>query len=436
MTNYTFEYLDRYETVYTLKQILRSMGAKPGDKNRLELINEILDIQNGKEPVNSKRGRPSKSSGISMKDYFNNVSVRDNVTQFKYEKTIKGILDIVEGKYGFIRPLDNVSTAQAFIAKTTILQNNLSMGDVVEGELELIREKELPEVTKVIKVNGCEPKNRSATRWEDLPAIYPNHKINLTCEGSTLRAIDVFAPIGLGQRVVIQTKGHIEEKLLVKKILNCITSVKKDITTAFLTVGERPEELSAMAESLGVEIYGITFDKSYDYQRKMCELAIARCKRVAEEGKDALLIIDSLKKIIRKQDYTKSDTVDVQGLYFLKRVLSMAKNTEKSSFTVILITGESDSAEFQGIVSEFKDTANCLICESDDPMDLSHNLFVDIRNSYTKRADLLTADYVNVELLRQLIKTGKTQTYTVADMLKNSDVGDVVSTLCDQPIIP
>ena len=380
----TFEDYNKRFNIGALRKILFDLGGTPGAKNKVELINAILDIENGRvEPVRSKRGRPSRS----------NVAFADK------EKTpgqVAGVLEMSAEGYGFLRVENGrYSAGDAYIAKPTVKGNFLREGDFVVGKIEYRQENKLPELVQVMTVNGMRP-DPTRPRFDDITPIYPNKKIDLGSDLS-MRVVDMFAPIGFGQRGLIVAPPKTGKTTLLKSIAQAVSAYGNDVKTFVLLIDERPEEVTDFKEGLDCEVVASTFDCSPEHHVKVAELMAKRAKSLVESGFNVVLLIDSITKLVRAYNSVVESSgkvltggVDPQALVMAKRLFGLARNTDKGSLTILATALVDTGSRMDDVVfEEFKGTGNMEIVLSRALAERRVFPAIDVNKSGTRKEELL-----------------------------------------------
>ncbi len=421
---------DANYTIGTLRKMLTSLGGTPGKKNKRQLIEEIIKIEKGElSPTRSNRGRPSRVEG---KEKF--VANLEDVEKDFVGGVVDGVLEFTPDGYGFIRVknYDN-SPSDAFVSKPTIKKYFLREGDKVYGKVRAKRENMLPEMFEPINVNGKILTN-DRPRFENLTARYPKDRILLGKNGdATLRAIDIFAPIGKGQRGLIVAPPKTGKTTLLKKIAKSIEENHKDLHLIVFLVDERPEEVTDFCESVNAEIVYSTFDSSYEHHVKISELLQKRLKALVESEKDVVLLIDSITKLTRAYNSlvpssgkTLSGGIDPQAYVMPKKLFGLARATELGSVTIISTAlVETGSKMDDSIYEEFKGTGNMEIVLSRSLANRRVFPAIDVQKTGTRNEEkLLTEDEFELSIkLRKLIKDDSSNE-SVIELIKNTKTNE------------
>lgn len=338
-------------------------------------------------------------------------------TSFDFEGilTATGVLEVMPDGYGFLRSSDYNylnSPDDVYVAQSQIKQYGLKNGDVVEGGIRPPREGEkyFP-LCKVISINGLQPEMvRDRVPFEHLVPLFPDEKFDLTsgrsCNIST-RVVDMFAPIGKGQRALIVAPPKTGKTILLKDIANAIAENHPETYIIMLLIDERPEEVTDMARSVNAEVIASTFDEPAERHVKIAGIVLEKAKRLVECGHDVVIMLDSITRLARAYNTVSpasgkilSGGVDANALQRPKRFFGAARNIEGGGSLTIIATAltETSSKMDEVIFEEFKGTGNM---ELQLDRKLSNKRIypaVDIIASSTRRDDLL----INQEILNRM----------------------------------
>jgi transcription termination factor Rho len=317
-----------------------------------------------------------------------------------------GVLEIMPEGYGFLRSSDYnylSSPDDIYVSQNQIKEFGLKTGDVVEASIRPPREgdKYYP-LVNVISINGLEPaKVRDRIPFEHLVPLFPDEKFNLTkgksCNIST-RVVDLFSPIGKGQRALIVAPPKTGKTILLKDIANAISENHPDTYIIMLLIDERPEEVTDMARSVNAEVIASTFDEPADRHVKIANIVLEKAKRLVECGHDVVIMLDSITRLARAFNTVSpasgkilSGGVDANALQRPKRFFGAARNIENGGSLTIIATAltETSSKMDEVIFEEFKGTGNMEL-QLDRKLS-NKRIFpaVDIIASSTRRDDLL-----------------------------------------------
>lgn len=320
--------------------------------------------------------------------------------------TAHGVLEIMPEGYGFLRSGDYnylPSPDDIYVSQNQIKEFGMKTGDVVEASIRppLEGDKYFPMV-KVISINGHNPELiRDRTAFEHLTPLFPDEKFNITkgktCNIST-RVVDMFAPIGKGQRALIVAPPKTGKTILLKDIANAIAENHPDTHIIMLLIDERPEEVTDMARSVNAEVIASTFDEPADRHVKIANIVLEKAKRLVESGHDVVIMLDSITRLARAFNTVSpasgkilSGGVDANALQKPKRFFGAARNIENGGSLTIIATAltETSSKMDEVIFEEFKGTGNMEL-QLDRKLS-NKRIFpaVDIIASSTRRDDLL-----------------------------------------------
>jgi len=302
-----------------------------------------------------------------------------NYHQEQPEETmsISGPLDIC-GDYGviqlsqdFLKDKDTNYPTGAYVSMSQIHRFNLRKGDLVTGIARLPKENErFLSLLKIEKIMGMDPEKASNRPiFEKMTPIFPNYWLNMETEQEIIatRLLDLVAPIGKGQRGLIVSPPKAGKTWLLKDIANGITANHKDITLLVALIGERPEEVTDISRSVKGEVMSSNFDEPAENHTRTAELCLERAKRLAELGRDVLILMDSITRLARAYNNvvppsgrTLSGGVDPVALYPPKHFFGAARNFEEGGSLTILATALIDTGSRMDdlIYEEFKGTGN------------------------------------------------------------------------------
>lgn len=315
----------------------------------------------------------------------------------------EGVLEILPDGFGFLRGSNYLSTENdTYVSPNQIRKFGLKTGDFITG----VAKPENPNerfrgMMYIYKVNGDDiSSGRSRTPFEQLVPIYANEKLVLETERYEIatRIIDLFAPIGKGQRGLIVAPPKVGKTVLLKNIANSITQNYPDVTLIVLLIDERPEEVTDMMESIDGEVIYSTFDQASSHHVKVAEMVLNRAQRLVEHGRDVVILLDSITRLARAYNLTINPTgrtltggLDPGALYGPKKFFGAARNIRNGGSLTILGTALIDTGSRMDdvIFEEFKGTGNM-------ELHLDRNLAekrifpaIDVYKSGTRREDLL-----------------------------------------------
>ena len=332
---------------------------------------------------------------------------RYRAPDFEFDSIVdcEGVLDITPEGYGFLRSSDYnylASPDDIYVSASQIRLFGLQTGDTVHGEVRPPKdgEKYYP-LLKVIKINGLDPQVvRDRVLFEHLTPLFPTEKFELAGKGATpsTRLIDLFAPIGKGQRGMIVAQPKTGKTMLLKDIANAISKNHPEVYLMVLLIDERPEEVTDMQRSVRGEIISSTFDKEASEHVKIANIVLEKAKRLVECGHDVVILLDSITRLARAYNTVQPASgkvltggVDANALHKPKRFFGAARNIENGGSLSIIATAltETGSKMDEVIFEEFKGTGNMEL--QLDRRIANRRVFpaIDLMASSTRRDDLL-----------------------------------------------
>ncbi|NND75483.1 MAG: transcription termination factor Rho [Ilumatobacter sp.] len=287
---------------------------------------------------------------------------------------VTGYLDVRDEGYGFLRVNGYLpSKADAYITVKVARQYGLRRGDLVVGMMRPAQRNEKnPQLIEVKSVNGGDPEAaKKRPRFEDLTALFPDQQLRLEDPSDpanmTARIIDLISPIGKGQRGIIVSPPKAGKTTVMKTIAKSIELNDPDVELIVLLIDERPEEVTDMKRSVQGEVISSTFDRPSDEHTHVAEMAIAKARRMVEQGKDVVIILDGITRLSRAYNLAApasgkilSGGIDAGALYPPKKFFGSARNVEEGGSLTILATAlvDTNSRMDEAIFEEFKGTGN------------------------------------------------------------------------------
>ncbi len=371
----------------------------------LEIDAEVAPVEIVETPVKNKSQQNSKQNHNNNNQKQNNQS-QDKTFDFEGILTATGVLEIMQEGYGFLRSSDYnymSSPDDVYISQSQIRLFGLKTGDIVEGPIRPPKESEkfFP-LVKVDKINGYTPDEvRDRVPFDHLKPLFPNEKFRLTKgrnDNLSCRVVDLFSPIGKGQRGLIVAQPKTGKTTLLKDIANAIASNHPEVYMIVLLIDERPEEVTDMERSVNAEVIASTFDEPADRHVKIAEIVLNKAKRMVECGHDVVILLDSITRLARAYNTVQPASgkvltggVDANALHKPKRFFGAARNIENGGSLTIIATAltETGSKMDDVIFEEFKGTGNMEL-QLDRKLS-NKRIFpaVDIIASSTRRDDLL-----------------------------------------------
>ncbi len=348
----------------------------------------------------------------------------------------EGVLEIMPDGYGFLRSPDYNylnSPDDIYVASSQIKTFGLKPGDTVRGIIRPPKEGEkyFP-LVKAIEINGLNPEFiRDRMQFEYMTPLFPNKKFNLTGNGHnnlSTRTVDLFAPIGKGQRGLIVAQPKTGKTVLLQSIANAIADNHPEVYMIVLLIDERPEEVTEMARNVKAEVVASTFDEQASRHVKVAEMVLDKAKRMVECGHDVVIFLDSITRLARAYNTVQpasgkvlSGGVDANALHKPKRFFGAARNTEERGSLTIIATAliDTGSKMDEVIFEEFKGTGNMELQLDRKLANKRIYPAVDVVASGTRREDLLLnkdvlqktwilrrylADMTSVEAMEEMIK--------------------------------
>ena len=335
----------------------------------------------------------------------------------------EGVLECLPDGFGFLRAPDYNYLPGAddiYVSPAQIRRFGLKTGDTVTGEIRAPREKEGERyfaLLKVNSVNGDSPEAlKTKIHFDNLTAYYPRERLKLESKkgGLSTRIIDLFAPIGKGQRGLIVAPPRTGKTVLLQNIANAITENHKEVVLLVLLIDERPEEVTDMLRSVNGEVISSTFDEPAQRHVQVAEMVIEKAKRLVEHKKDVVILLDSITRLARAYNTVVppsgkilSGGVDSNALHKPKRFFGAARNVEEGGSLTIIGTAliDTGSRMDEVIFEEFKGTGNMELVLDRKLSDKRVFPAIDINKSGTRKEDLLLKEDVlqKVWLLRKVM---------------------------------
>ncbi len=332
-----------------------------------------------------------------------------------------GILEVMDEGYGFLRQVNSLGgSGDVYISQSQIRRFGLKTGDTVTGQVRPPKEGERYfGLVRVETVNNLDPdklNTRSQVQFEYLTPIFPEDMVVLETDSTTLstRMVDLFAPIGLGQRGLIVSPPKAGKTTILKQIAHSVAINCPEAVLMVVLIGERPEEVTEMRRAVDGDVFASTFDESVEEQCRVAELAIERAKRLVESQQDVIILLDSITRLARAYNIavpssgrTLSGGMDPIALYPPKKFFGAARNIEEGGSLTIISTClvDTGSRMDEVIYEEFKGTGNMELHLDRKLADRRFFPAVDIIRSGTRREELLyTEDMMQrVFLLRRMV---------------------------------
>ncbi|MBR5274169.1 MAG: transcription termination factor Rho [Bacteroidales bacterium] len=389
----------------------KPVEAKPAEKEETEQPKQENPQQHNNNHQNNKQ---QNGQNNGQKQQNNNNQHRQQQEQRHQEPVIEfegvveatGVLEIMPDGYGFLRSSDYNylnSPDDIYVSQYQIKQHALKTGDTVTGEIKPPKagDKYFP-LVRIKYINGRTPEFiRDRIPFDFLTPLFPEEKFNLLGNGHndlSCRIVDMFTPIGKGQRGLIVAQPKTGKTMLLKSIANAIADNHPEVYMIVLLIDERPEEVTDMARSVKAEVVASTFDEPAERHVKVANMVIEKAKRMVECGHDVVILLDSITRLARAYNTVQpasgkvlSGGVDANALHKPKRFFGAARNIENGGSLTILATAltETGSKMDEVIFEEFKGTGNMEL--QLDRRLANKRIFpaVDVTLSSTRRDDLL-----------------------------------------------
>jgi len=328
---------------------------------------------------------------------------------FNFDNIVEteGVLEIMPDGYGFLRSSDfNYLTSpdDVYVSQSQIKLFGLKTGDTVKGTIRPPKEGEkyFP-LIKVAEINGRAPEAvRDRVPFDYLTPLFPDEKLEICGQkgaSMSLRIVDLFSPIGKGQRGLIVSQPKSGKTILLKEIANAIAANHPEVYLIVLLIDERPEEVTDMARSVNAEVVSSTFDEPADKHVKVASIVLEKAKRMVECGHDVVILLDSITRLARAYNTVSpasgkvlSGGVDANALHKPKRFFGAARNIEDGGSLTILATAlvDTGSKMDEVIFEEFKGTGNMELQLDRKLANKRIYPAIDLNGSSTRRDDLLT----------------------------------------------
>jgi transcription termination factor Rho len=389
----------------TDKPSIEKSNPKPQEQKKPNPRNDDKRRQqsNDNRQPRSKDGNTHSAKNNGNKDSRNRYREPD----FEFDAIIEseGVLDIMQDGYGFLRSSDYnylSSPDDIYVSQSQIRLFGLKVGDTVLGNVRPPKEGEkyFP-LIKVSKINGQSPNVvRDRVAFEHLTPLFPQEKFNLAEKQATIstRIMDLFAPIGKGQRGMIVSQPKTGKTMLLKDVANAIAANHPEVYQMILLIDERPEEVTDMQRNVRGEVIASTFDKEAHEHVKIANIVLEKAKRLVECGHDVVILLDSITRLARAYNSVQpasgkilSGGVDANALHKPKRFFGAARNIENGGSLTIIATAltETGSKMDEVIFEEFKGTGNMEL--QLDRKISNRRIFpaIDLTSSSTRRDDIL-----------------------------------------------
>ena len=416
-----------------LKDLAKEKGLKNISKLKKEdLINFLNEVE---EEQKSEEKTP----------FVETVTEEGYKLTSEGDEVVEGILEVLPDGYGFLRGDNYLPTPKdVYVSPVQIKRFRLDTGDKVKGIKRTPKEGEkFPALIFVGAVNGQHPENAmKRTKFDDLIPIYPDKRLKLETnpEEYTMRLMDLLSPIGKGQRGMIVAPPKAGKTTILKKIANSITANNPEVELIVLLIDERPEEVTDMRRSIKGDVIYSTFDELPEHHVKVAEMVLERAKRLTEQKKDVVILLDSITRLARAYNLvipssgrTLSGGLDPSALHKPKRFFGAARNTENAGSLTILATAlvETGSRMDDVIFEEFKGTGNMEVHLDRKLSEKRIFPAIDINKSGTRKEELL----LNPEELDIVFNLRKTMANMSAQEMTEQLIEQIVTTKSNEEFL-
>ncbi|MBE6200320.1 MAG: transcription termination factor Rho [Rikenellaceae bacterium] len=368
------------------KAVQAEQVAAPAEPAAEPTTSEVEAVKADNTPANEQREQ--------QKEYFAGEIIGE------------GVLEVMPDGYGFLRSADYNylnSPDDIYVSPSQIKLFGLKPGDTISGVIHPPKEGEkyFP-LIRVNEINGLEPEYiRDRVQFEYMTPLFPSEKFNLTGKGHNSlsnRVVDLFSPIGKGQRALIVAQPKTGKTMLLQSIANAIADNHPEVYMIVLLIDERPEEVTEMARNVKAEVVASTFDEQASRHVKVAEMVLEKAKRMVECGHDVVIFLDSITRLARAYNSVQpasgkvlSGGVDANALHKPKRFFGAARNTEEKGSLTIIATAliDTGSKMDEVIFEEFKGTGNMELQLDRKLADKRVYPAVNVISSGTRREDLL-----------------------------------------------
>ena len=386
-------------TLLELKNLAKEHGLKNISKYKKDELIGLLKKQKESEDKEEKMEGSNEETELNQD---NNDDSGYKLTN-EDDRIVEGILEVLPDGYGFLRGENYLPTPKdIYISPVQIRRFHLNTGDKIKGISRTPKEEEkFPALIYVGEVNGEHPENAMRRKdFDSLIPIYPEERLKLetTPTEYAMRIIDLMSPVGKGQRGMIVAPPKVGKTTLLKKIANSISKNNPEVELIVLLIDERPEEVTDMKRSIDGDVIYSTFDEVPEHHVKVAEMVLERAKRLTEQKKDVVILLDSITRLARAYNLvipssgrTLSGGLDPSALHKPKKFFGAARNIENGGSLTILATAliETGSRMDDVIFEEFKGTGNMEIHLDRSLSEKRIFPAIDINKSGTRREEKL-----------------------------------------------
>ena len=379
----------------------KKRGRKP------KAVQQEVNKENEQKAVEPVATEPASEPTVEVKESVKSESKPSQQKEYFAGEVIgEGVLEVMPDGYGFLRSADYNylnSPDDIYVSPSQIKLFGLKPGDTITGVIQPPKEGEkyFP-LIRVNEINGLKPEYiRDRVQFEYMTPLFPSQKFNLTGKGHNSlsnRVVDLFSPIGKGQRALIVAQPKTGKTMLLQSIANAIADNHPEVYMIVLLIDERPEEVTEMARNVKAEVVASTFDEQASRHVKVAEMVLEKAKRMVECGHDVVILLDSITRLARAYNSVQpasgkvlSGGVDANALHKPKRFFGAARNTEEKGSLTIIATAliDTGSKMDEVIFEEFKGTGNMELQLDRRLADKRVYPAVNVISSGTRREDLL-----------------------------------------------
>ena len=409
---------DRSQNDRTTNDRRSSAGNDNNNKSNRRDNNRSDDRRN-EDRRNDNVGNTNHNNQRKNKNNDNSMTVP--IKEFDGLIVNEGVLEMMQDGYGFLRSSDYhylASPDDIYVSPSQIKLFSLKTGDTVRGQIRPPKEGEKYfALLRVESVNGkTTEETRDRVPFEYLTPLFPNERLTLSTKAGhySTRILDLFSPIGKGQRGMIVSQPKSGKTVLLKEIANAIAENHPEVYLIVLLIDERPEEVTDMARSVNAEVIASTFDEQAEKHVKVASIVLQKAKRMVESGHDVVILLDSITRLARAYNTTipssgkiLSGGVDANALHKPKRFFGAARNVENGGSLTIIATAliETGSKMDEVIFEEFKGTGNMELQLDRKLANKRIYPAIDVPASGTRREDLLMEkeELSRIWILRKLM---------------------------------
>lgn len=378
--------------------------------NHIEHTNKNTNQNTNQNTSQNTNQNTSQNTDELLQKKNEKENYEKEILQYQDLKNVEGILEKLSDGYGFIRS-DNYLPGEddVYVSPSQIRKFNLKTGDIIKGKTRKNNPNDKYGALLLIEtINGFSTEEASKRKnFEDLTPIFPNERIKLETENSSvaMRLVDLFSPIGKGQRGMIVSQPKAGKTTLLKQVAKSVKSTHPNMHIIVLLIDERPEEVTDMKESIegkNVEVIYSTFDELPEHHKRVSEMVIERAKRLVEHGKDVMILLDSITRLSRAYNLTVppsgrtlSGGLDPAALHMPKKFFGAARNMREGGSLTILATALVDTGSKMDdvVYEEFKGTGNMELILDRKLSERRVFPAIELSKSGTRREDLLLNKY-------------------------------------------